>query len=53
MVGHFSVQLIAVIGANMGISTNAVHNPDFAEFAGSNEVKVLKPFFTITAGLKT
>jgi hypothetical protein len=53
MVSHFSVQLIAVIGANMRISTSTVHNPDFAEFTGSNEVKVLKPFFTITAGLKT
>ncbi len=53
MVRHFSVQLIAVIGANMGISTSTVHNPDVAEFTGSNEVKVLKPFFTITAGLKT
>jgi hypothetical protein len=53
MVGHFSVQLIAVIGANMGISTSTVHNPDFAEFTGSDEVKMPKPFFTITAGLKT
>jgi hypothetical protein len=53
VVGHFSVQLIPVIGANMGIGTSVVHNPDFAEFTGSNEVKMLKPFFTITAGIKT
>jgi hypothetical protein len=53
MVGHFSVQLIAVIGADMGISTSTVHNPDLAEFTGSNEVKVLKPFLTINAGLTT
>jgi hypothetical protein len=53
MVGYFSVQLIVVIAANMGISTSAVHNPDFTEFTGSNEVKVSKPFFTITARLKT
>jgi hypothetical protein len=53
MVGHFSVQLITMMSANMGISTKAVHNPDFAEFTGSNEVKVVKPFFTISTELKT
>jgi len=53
MIVHFSVQRIGVIDANMYISTSAVHNANFAELAGSNEVKVLKPFFTISAGLET
>jgi len=53
MIVHFSVQRTGVIGSNMYISTSAMHNPDFAEFAGSNEVKVLKPFFTISARLET
>jgi hypothetical protein len=48
MGSHFSVQLITMMSVNMGIRTKAVHNPDFAEFTGSNEVKMVKPFFTIS-----
>lgn len=53
MRGHFSVHLITMVSANMSISTKVVHNSDFAEFTGSNEIKILKLFFTVRTYLRT
>jgi hypothetical protein len=47
----FSVDLMTMVSANMRISTNVVHNTDFAKFTGSNEIKMVKFFFTISTYL--